>query len=268
MIVGFNCPVCKRPVSLDHFEVTECGLQVPADYATAVLHDQDDRYITDEVTVTAGLGCPRSRAIERDSEVLVDPLSYNALLIGRAWDQLLEKHAPDGTAKIELEGTIEGIHIFGEIDRVWECGDKFIIIDHKHSNNFAQKFAKKEGVKPEHRIQTSIYAELYFQKFGRRPTHGLIFSHYSGATAEPITPFVYEVQPLADCLAWKPYGGDYTVLELYKQAEKYYADKRAGATAPFSLPLVGATMKFGTKSMCDYCSVFAACTEANTGSPF
>lgn len=272
-IIGFNCPVCKRPVALDHYAVTDCGLKIPADYATAILHDQDDRYVTDEVTVTAGLGCPRSRAIERDIEVLVDPLSYNALLIGRAWDQLMEKHAPEGTAKIELEGIIEGIHIFGEIDRVAVYGDKVLIIDHKHSNNFAQKFAKKEGVKLEHKVQTSLYAELYAQQFpGKpRPTHGLIFNHYSGATAEPLTPFIYDLMTVAECLAHKPYGGDFTVLELYQQAERYFAWKKGTGALRcdvFELPLAGVSMKFGAKSMCDYCAVRAPCMEAAGGAPF
>lgn len=264
-IIAWDCPHCKRTVPLDHYATSTCGLKLPADYATAILRDNDDRYITDEVTVTSGIGCPRSRALEHSGDAIVNPHRYNALLIGRAWDQLLEKHAPEGTAKLQVEGYIEGIHIYGEIDKVIHLDDKFIIIDHKHGNNFAQKWAAKEGVKPEHRVQTSIYAELYAQQHGDRPSHGLIFNHYSGASGDPFTPYLYDLMTVEQALAHKPYGSTYTVLDLYRQTAQLYG------TDPITweqLPLVGTTMTFGSKSYCDYCAVQKQCLEQSTGAPF
>lgn len=275
-IVGFNCPICKMVVAVDHYAVSDCGLKLPADYATAVLRANDERYVSGEVTVTMGLGCPRSRAIEADLPVKVNPLQYNALLIGRAWDSLLEKYAPENTAKVQVDGTIEGIHIYGEIDRMVELDGKLYIADHKHSNNFAQKFAREGGVKTEYRIQTSIYAELYAQKFGKRPHKGLVFNHYSGAPtiSDDITrymlPFVYDFMPLAECLDHKPYGGDWTVLQLYQQANVYCQWKKGGAVRmeALELPLAGETMSFGSKSFCDYCQVQNTCFEHAKGAPF
>lgn len=262
-IIGFACPHCKSNVGLEHYNETACGAKLHPDYAAAVVHSDDDYYGHDQVSVTSGLGCPRSRAIERNCDVYVNPLAYNALLIGTAWDRAVGAYAPKGTSKIELVGTIEGITIHGEIDRVRTLEGHLTIEDWKHSNNFQEKHVKGQGVRKENQIQTSIYAELYAQQFGERPTRGAIWYHFSGAGKEPLVPFIYELLSLEECLQHKPYGGDYTVLDLYRQADSYYAGLK-----PFDLPLVGETMSFGTKSYCDYCQVRDACFEAARGAPF
>lgn len=268
-IVSWECPGCSRTVPLDHFALTTCGIaSVHPDFAEAVLRDGDDRYIQDAVTVTNGLGCPRSRAIEKAENVSVNPLGYNALLSGRGWDALMEKHAPAGTAKIVLHGTVDGIELWGEIDRVREVDGVLYIEDHKNGNNFQQKFLKAEGTtKTEHKIQTSLYAELYFQQFRVRPTHGIIWHHFAGAgssNAPSLMPFSYALLSVEECLSHRPYGGTYTVRELYQQAKAFLDD----LTHPFALPLAGETMSFGSKSFCDYCSVRAICMQANKGAPF
>lgn len=284
-ITAWKCPGCHREVPLDHYETTKCGATVcHPDYARAILRDNEDRYVKDQVTVTVGLGCPRSRAIENDLPVAVNPLEFNALLIGRAWDQLLENHSPAGTSKVVVKGTIAGVEIWGEIDRVRELtnGEQtyLAIEDHKHGNNFQQRFAKKDVesgkpvVKPEQAIQTSIYAELYAQQEGVRPTHGVIWQHYSGAPGPSnavLTPHIYLLWSVADCLAHKPYNGEYTVEQLYKMADRYEKWKRGGAAIrveALDLPLVGKTMSFGTKEFCDYCEVRDTCFTADRGAPF
>jgi hypothetical protein len=269
-IIGWDCPICKHQVPLDHYETTECGLAIHPDYAAAVLHSDDDYYGTGMLTVTGGLGCPRSRALENDTDVYVNPTDYNAMVLGTAWDGAMQRYAPPLQAKVRLEGVI---------DRVRRIGDHLVIEDWKHSNNFQQKWAKKEmeeakkegkpPVKMEYRIQTAIYAELFAQQFGERPTRGIIWNHYSGAAqygpASVLLPLAYDLPSLAECLAHKPYGGDYTVLEIYKQAAGYIA---TDVKAPFELPLVGKTMSFGSKSYCDYCQVQKACMAADSGAPF
>lgn len=286
MIIGFACPVCLHQVPLDHYETSNCGLAIHPDYAAAVLHSNDDYYGRDLTTVTAGLGCPRSRAIEYDTDVFVNPLDYNAIITGSAWDTLMEKHGLPGSTKMRVEGDIAGIHLSGEIDRVRRLNDMLIIDDHKNSNNNAQRFLKKEveagtAVKMEYRIQTSIYAELYEQTFDVRPTHGMIWNHYAGASSnynKVLIPLLYETIPLSECLSHKPYGGEFTVLELYKQAEAYHkkgtsAEMREGSTStskmlPADLPLAGASMNFGQQTMCDYCQVKKACMTLAGGAPF
>lgn len=280
-IVGFDCPICKRQVDLQHYETTKCGLSIPVDYATAVLHSNDDYYGKNLLTVTSGLGCPRSRALEYDTDVYINPLDYNAVITGKGWDAVMERYAPSGSAKVQLKGTIAGMEIHGEIDRAQRFEDMLIISDHKNSNNNAQRFLKKEiaegkAVKMEYRVQTSLYAELFEQQFHERPTHGMVWNHYAGAESNynsVFIPLLYETIGLRECLEFKPYNGDYTVEQLYRQASEYRAAQAAvGGTvdlaAVFALPLVGTTMSFGSAEFCNYCQVRTACTVAAQGAPF
>lgn len=266
-IVGWYCAKCRANVPLDHFATTPCGLVVHPDYAEMVLHSDDDYYGAGLVTATGGLGCVRSRAIERDESVFVNPLDYNALVLGSAWDAALQAHAPGGTAKVRVAGIIDGVVVEGEIDRVRRIGENLYIEDHKHSNNFQYKYVAEEAVRVEYVIQTSIYAELYYQTFGERPTHGAIWYSFSGGNAPnkpPLLSKIYPVKPLADCLDHCPYDGDYSVRELYHQAAEYCG----GVIDAFQLPLAGESMRFGTKGYCDYCQVREACYTQAKGAPF
>lgn len=275
-IVGWFCPVCKREVALNHFENTVCGTGVHPDYANMVLHSNDEHYTTGRnlVEVTGGIGCPRSRALERSDEPLyVNPLEYNAMMIGKAWDKQLENAAPKELCKVEVSGELVGVMVHGEIDRVRTVYDSetrsyLCVEDHKHGNNFAKKFVEKEGVKLEHKLQLSIYAYLYGKQFGETPTHGIVWNHYSGAaSSDPksvVLPFVFLIMDITECLNAKPYNGEFTVAELYRQA----AQVAEGSVSWTDLPLVGKTMSFGSKSYCDYCQFRAKCFMQDTGAPF
>jgi hypothetical protein len=272
-IIGWACPACTPPgkhVPLDHYLTSDCGLVIHPDYAEAVLRDRAEPHHTEGmVTVTMGLTCPRSRALENsDEDLFVNPLDYNAMLIGQAWDNYITGE------KLVLVGKIDGIPMAGEVDRVREHQGHLMIEDWKHSNNNQLKFLKAEiakgtAVKMEYRIQTSIYAELYSQMGdGARPTKGMVWMHYSGAHSNynpVLVPLHYDVLPLEEALAYKPYGGDYTVRELYQQAAGLYGDEPVKWS---DLPLVGKTMAFGTKEFCDYCQVRAKCFEQALGAPF
>lgn len=268
-IIGWSCPECKQRVPLDHYAVTTCGLTIHPDYADAILKEHAEPHHSEGiVTVTMGLTCPRSRALESsDTDLYVNPLDYNALLIGQAWDKFITGE------KMILIGWIAGIPMAGEVDRVRRLGSDLLIEDWKHSNNNAQRFLKKEvdegkAVKMEYRIQTSVYAELYQQMHGERPNKGMMWNHYSGAVSglnKVLWPLIYETIPLDEALAFKPYGGSYTVLELYQQAAGLYD----GSPITWDqLPLVGKTMAFGSKEFCDYCQVRDACFEQAFGAPF
>lgn len=272
-IIGWSCPGCKKPVPLDHFDTTVCGTKVHPDYAAAVLHSNDDYYAAGQASVTSGLGCPRSRAIENAAvDVYVNPLDYNALLIGQAWDKHLERYADPMHTKVKVSGELCGVKVVGEIDRVRTVTDGeqsyLVVEDHKHGNNFARKFVVSEGVKLEHKLQLSIYAYLYGQQFGTAPTHGLVWNHYSGAvTSDPtsvLLPFVFLIMDITECLNSKPFRGQYTVAELYRQTGQLVE----GEVTWEELPLVGQTMSFGSKSYCDYCQVRATCFTQDKGAPF
>lgn len=272
-IIGWYCIKCRGRVPLDHFASTSCGLVIHPDYAAAVLASDDEYYGTGLVTVTGGLGCVRSRAIERDKDVFVNPLDYNALVVGSAWDMMMQSCAPTRQVKVRVDGVIDGIAIAGEIDRVRRVGGDLYIEDHKHTNNFQYKWlAEEDGPRVEYIIQTSIYAELYDQTFGERPAMGVIWYNFSGGNSDsrkpPLMPKIYRLMDLADCLGHKPYGGDYTVGEIYHQAAGYYQQGDGVKVDAFDLPLAGESMSFGSKSYCDYCQVRETCFTQAKGAPF
>lgn len=271
-ITRWYCIKCRANVPLDHFATTACGLVVHPDYAAAVLNSDTDYYGAGLVTVTGGLGCVRSRAIERDKDVAVNPLDYNALILGSAWDATMQAFAPTDKVKVRVNGIIEGIQIAGEIDRVRRVGDDLFIEDHKHSNNFQYKhLAEADGPRVEYVIQTSIYGELYRQTYEEQPTKGAIWYNFSGANSDsrkpPLMPKIYNLINLQDCLNHRPYDGDYTVSQLYHHAAVYYQQGSLKVDA-FDLPLAGESMKFGSKSYCDYCQVRDVCFTAAKGAPF
>lgn len=276
-IAGWHCPICNRDAPLDHYEASKCGLSIHPDYATAILRKDGDRYTKglekqNVVTVTDGLGCPRSGALTEAQDVYVNPLDYNALIIGSAWDRYLAQFAPEDSRKILLHGEVAGIELYGEIDRIRRVDGLLIIEDHKHGNNFQYKFVKAEGAKYESKIQTAIYAELYAQQYGERPTHGALWYHFSGSnksSASPLLSFVYLLPTLEECLAHKPFNGEFTVEQLYRQAARYQKSKDGGIKVEaIDLPLAGVSMRFGTAEYCDYCEVRTACMTAAKGAPF
>lgn len=266
-IKNWYCQQCKKVVELDHFSATTCGLQLPPDYAAAVLLNSTKE--RSGVHVTDGLSCPRSRAIERDVGVTVDPLNYNAVVLGSAWDKAMESAAPVDMAKIAVSGEVAGVQLTGEIDRLLKwVGAPPVIADWKHSNNFRQKWIISEG-KPsdEYVVQTSLYAELYQQTFGERPVSGVIWHHFSGSPPslkQPVVALAYDLWDLQRCLDHQPYSGEWTVEELLRQSASYWHE----SVKALDLPLAGTSMSFGSKSYCDYCQVREACFENAFGAPF
>lgn len=286
-IAGWACPHCpNKRAPLDHYATTECGLRIHPAYAAAILYDDATDPHGKEMSVTDGLGCPRLRAIENQSdEMYVDPLSYNAMLLGHAWDAVVggpavreagpgEAASPIGTiqAKVQLRGTIAGMAVTGELDNIRRLGDRLILSDWKHSNNFRAKWIKQEGgPSMEYKIQTSIYAELYRQMYGEMPNLGEVVYHFSGAGKDVLLPYQYPILPIEQCLAYKPYNGTHTVAELYRMAQTVYGpvpEHQLGAKNWKELPLVGMTMSFGSKSFCDYCQAKDLCYSAERGAPF
>lgn len=153
MIIGWNCPNCNKQVPLDHFATSACGLAIHPAYAAAILYDEATDPHGREMSVTDGLGCPRHAAIEQQEGVFVNPLDFNALLIGRGWDSVVgnpEIGPGDGWGvplwcKVQLRGTIAGLPLTGELDNVRRLYDMLIISDWKHSNNLRAYWIHKEG---------------------------------------------------------------------------------------------------------------------------
>jgi PD-(D/E)XK nuclease superfamily len=261
-IASFKCPVCHAAkVDLDHYATTNCGLAIHPDYVAAVLADQQDNFPNGSVRVSSASSCPRSAAIMATEPVVADPLAFNAMLTGTAWHGLVGKHGDPALTEVEVTGIIDGVRIVGHIDRLMRYDGKLVICDWKHTNDFARKYLK-DAAKPEHIAQTSLYAELYSQQHGERPTRGVNWYHFT--SSPPFAPMWYDLWNLEKCLAHKPYGCEFTVRELLHQG----ADFAAGRTKWSDLPLVGKGFDFGGKTGCDYCSVFDVCQTQATGAPF
>lgn len=275
-IAGWACPHCpNKRAPLDHYATTDCGLLIHPAYAAAILYDDATDPHGEEMSVTDGLGCPRLRAIENQStELFVNPLDYNAMLLGHAWDAVVGNPVfrRDGFGermfwpKLKLQGVIDGMEITGELDNVRRLGDRLILSDWKHSNNFRSKWIKQEGgPSMEYKIQTSIYAELYRQMYDEMPTDGEVVYHFSGAGKDVLLPYQYPILAIEECLAYKPYNGQRTVLEIYQLAQQVYGPDARLWT---DVPTVGMEMSFGSKEYCAYCQAKDMCYTAARGAPF
>lgn len=261
-ITAWDCPECHRAVPLDHYQSGgACSLAIHPDYAAAVLADSTKRADKRWPSVTMGLGCTRAAAIQQDEDVAVNPLDVNAMLTGSAWHTLMDRGTSDN--EVEVSGQLGGITVSGTIDRVRKLANGRVVIeDWKHGNCFGRKYAVV--AKPEHVVQVSLYAELYAQMFGAKAAAGVIWHHYASSPA--MVPLAVELWDVERCLAHHPYDADWTVGQLLRLADDY--DNRCVPAKWEDLPLVGATIKFGNKTGCDYCAVRKACTKAALGAPF
>lgn len=261
-IAKWKCPKCLQVVDIDHFEKTSCGLHLPSDYAKSVLDCQEDQFQDGSVRVSTAASCPRAGAIMATEEVAVDPLMFNAMHTGTAWHLLMagSKYVNHAVNEVEVEGVIDGIIMKGHIDRVLRLDGVLYIGDWKHQKDGNRKFQKEP--KPEHIVQTSLYAELYHQTFGERPERGVIWYHYTSSPG--VVAFDYDIWPVQKCLAHVPYGGQYTVSHILHQAQQF-----ANGEAKWQdLELIGNEFDFGGKTGCDFCIVRETCLIEATGAPY
>lgn len=262
-IIGWYCTKCRSNVPLDHFEGA-CN-HVHPDFAAAVYADSQKQR-AEGVHVTAIIGCPRKGAIERIVGVHVDPVGYNAILGGTAWHRLMEQgsNKPE-LCEVEVSGVINGVRVTGTIDRLHP---PTAISDWKVTSEWAEKWLSKPkgeggGMKAEHLAQLSVYGELAEQSLGWRPEFGI--ANYR--THKAILPFAERLWDLQTVLAFQPLGGDYSVAELLEFAA-WSNDCGATVECWAELPLVGESLKYGSKTACDYCAVRETCWQQSKGAPF
>lgn len=261
-ITKWYCQTCKAEVPIDHYATSVCGeTLVHPDYAAAIIGDRDSQHIKGAVRVTHGLGCPRRAVIEHVEDYAVDPLEMNAMLTGTAWHAMMERFGDEQGCEVSVGGNLAGVSVAGRADRIRDMQGGVAVEDHKHVND--PKYVKKDGVKPEHVAQLSIYAELAEQSGRNRPTRGIIWHHTSKSGADALIPIKVELMPVNDVLEFRPHQGDYTVAELYQQADDGFRTLNWRA-----MPMAGASMSLGAHTMCNYCSVRGICKTAETGAPF
>lgn len=280
-VTKFSCPFCHQTAGLDHYVISSCGEKLHPDYAAAVVADSLSHEKRTLPSVTMGLGCVRKQAISDNEDVAIDPLSVLTPLRGSAWHKLMEDVAKESLmgangqrmigGEIDVEGEIAGIKLTGSIDRVRGLPDgRLIGEDHKTGKDARAVFIRGgksygkpvvgQGSPMEYKVQLSLYAELYRQMFGT-PWDGAIIWWWFNAEAFP-DPF--DIIPVEQCLAHKPYGCDFTVGELLRQA----ADSISGAVRWQDLPMAGMSITFGKQTGCDYCAVKDVCWTEKFGAPF
>jgi hypothetical protein len=91
-----------------------------------------------------------------------------------------------------------------------------------------------------------------------------VWYHTSKSGADALIPIKVELMPVNDVLEFRPHDGDYTVAELYQQADDGFRTLNWRA-----MPMAGASMSLGAHTMCNYCSVRGICKEGDNGlAPF
>lgn len=261
-IIGWYCAKCRANVPLGHFE--QCTAVHP-DFAAAILADsRKDR--AEGVHVTSIIGCPRKAAIERCAEAYVDPLGYNAILGGTAWHKLMEgaSNQPE-LCEVKVRGVVNGVMLSGVVDRLHP---PTAISDWKVTSEWAEKWLNKPkdeggGMKAEHLAQLSLYGELVHQSLGWRPVCGTV----NYRTHKALLSFTETLWDLQTTLDFVPLSGDYSVAELIRQAA-WSEDCGVTTECWAELPMAGQSMKYGSKTACDYCSVRDTCFNQTFGAPF
>ena len=267
-LCNVNCGGRERP--LDHFETTDCGdctetgKGLHPDFAAAVLEQERAHYrfgkraigVTDLVS-----GCPRAAAIKHTVPYAVDPLALNSPMTGMAYHQYIALASNSKEVEVKVAGKVEGVEVITSVDRLRK--HRLLIEDHKHRNDYAGKYDKRDGSKAEHVAQLSLGAELVEQTLGWRPMRGTIWAHYTGAVGLYPMP-VPTLLSLSDVLEFKPWKGDATVRDHLAAMERW----RKGEMQWSDLPLFGEAQKIGDKTACDYCPARVPCWEQARGAAF
>lgn len=260
-IIGWYCQKCRANVPLDHFD--QCDAVHP-DFAAAVL--AGNLAERNGIHVTSLLTCSRKAAIEQAGSVYVDPVSYNAILSGIGWHELMQRSSSQPElCEVEVSGDVGGTLIAGRVDRIHP--PQKLIDDWKCTSEFAEKWLKQGGAKAEHVAQLSLYAELIEQALGWRPLKGRLWYR----THKAVLTFTVDLWSLDQVLAFHPLGGDFSVAELLSQLDRFYRwQTKTGALRLewYEMPLAGESMKYGAKSACDYCAVRETCYTQAKGAPF
>lgn len=254
-IKAWICRGCgNREVPLDHFATTKCGEEVVhPDYAAAALISRKRQRIG-VVRVSHGVACVRRVGIEQKENYAIDPLDLLASMTGVAWHALMEEAAPKGEAEVSIEIAVDGVKVVGTSDRPRRLPytGELVIDDWKTKGDY--QFSKKVAQDAEYVVTQSMYAHA----LGATRIGTWYKSH------SEFKPMYGPVMPIEKLLEHKPHEGEYTVRELYHQAD----DLMAGRARWQDLPLAGQSMRFGRKSACDYCSVRETCTIAAMGNPW
>lgn len=267
-LVGLRCRGCGGlPVGFDHFETTPCGETTcdPRLVKAAVTHERGRySYGKPTVTVTQVLGCPRAGAIQASEPWSLDVSAINAALTGVAWGEWLDTHGEldSDIIKPTLEGEIEidagggdgcYVTVTGEPDFLRPA--QLLIGDDKHQNDFGRAEVEKNGPKPEHMAQVSLYGELARQQHEVTYSYGLLCYHWTLGTKN----IKFDLWPLAQILEFRPHGGPTTVRENLLNSQKPWREQ----------PLVGEQIQWKSgKLMCDGCQVKDICWTAAKGATF
>lgn len=272
-LTGLVCRSCGGArVPFTHFETTTCGLTtLDPRYARASVDHELGRYSygSKSVSVTQIINCPRQGAIQSTEDWWLDPLAMNAAYTGVAWGNFLDSGKIIGDwRQVCVKGIIQDVTITGQID-LWRPSQQ-LIVDDKNQNDFSRADIEKNGAKPEHVAQISLYAELMRQSLGKirddwdgfvpdvEPKQGRIDYHWSTKDGMKMIPV--EFWTLERILEFKPHDGAFTVRENLVNSQKPWREQ----------PLTGESIIFSKsgKTLCDGCQVREICHAQAHGATF
>jgi hypothetical protein len=150
------------------------------------------------------------------------------------------------TAEIAVAGSLFGHEIVGSVDRLEDDG--MVTVDYKTSEGST---ALPDKPYQEQAWQQETYRHLLAQ----HEAYTLGWKIFYKKAGRPWACFEHigPVQTEAQLCTLRPHGGAFTTRELAEQC--------ASGVAAASLPLVGATMKMGRGTVCEYCELQTPCNE-------
>lgn len=281
-VVSLICPCTPGELPLDHFESGACGgheagQYMPQAWAASIVKDRlADRYHADgRLTVTRLLTCPRETLIADYMDVAFDPRSMNSIHWGTAIHAALERDSENlqyveirfGGPDDELPAAnLLGVKIAGKIDHITAGFGE--IHDYKCHSEMAQKFVGRQmgNQAPQLNLYRMGLMDVMPETKGK--LERLIAYHGAMTSAKGPEPWIPETLPImteAQILAFRPSGGEASVVDIIRAYLKFNVRQVEGMDLNENLklvPIYGRSM-FNRKKCTSYCQpgVKAACDE-------
>ena len=238
-ITGFWCRRCESVVDAGHWQPWACTL-VPPGLVASIAGHAAGRPATGW-SVTELKGCLRSKVIQKNRSVIVDPVEFVKMELGTAWDMLVT----DGEFKTRWWGEIGGMAVSGEPDG-YGCD---VIWDYKNGDPDWRGGGK---VREDHQWQVSVYSLLAAQQdIPLLFDYGVIYYNSYG-DPNKVKGLRCELLTEREVLD-TPVGSDGLTVAGNIALAQSLADN------PEPYPLTGEVMAFGRKTACDYCVVRREC---------
>ena len=257
-IANWICPH-HQVVSLGHWSSGECSLYSSRIIDVILAKERDDsNHHGFSLTPTTVLACPRQIVIERFLPYKCSPGDLITMSVGTWLHSALNK------LSVPVKGKLFGHDFVGEIDAV----DGGVLEEDKTTSAASMGWRVRNGPSTDHIAQISMYAILHEQAYNNIDECAINYYCVGGTKGKP-SYMRFTVKPMTEkeLLAYKPFGGDQTIMENLGQLVRSFKAIKDGADPVDvikSLPLAGNTM-FNGKKCTDYCTVNKLCLNEIEG---